>query len=196
MRRTVVVLWALMLLVFAGCSKPPVEEEKRALDALEQARQAEADTYAPEAFAAAQDTLDAALKERERQDERFSLLRSYNKAREKFLRVESLAGRAAERARQVKSQRVEECRDRADSASAVVDSCAALLERAPKGGKGTRTDLKVLKDDIAALAEQLSTAYDLLDEEKYAECMTRADSVLVRADSLRLQIEQAISRRK
>lgn len=196
MKRSVAVLWVLVLLVVAGCSKPPIDEEKRAVDALALAREAEADIYAAQDFAVAQDTLDAGIKERERQDERFKLFRSYTKAREKFLRAESLAGRAAELAREAKSQQVDECRTRVQRAAEAVDSCATLLDSAPRKGKGSDVDLRMLREDLVTLATELGEASDFLDNMRYAECMLKADSVQIKANMVREQITEAIAKLK
>jgi hypothetical protein len=144
----------------------------------------------------AQDTLDAAIEERERQDDRFKLFRSYDAARQKFLRAESLAGQAAEMARAAKSQQVDECRERVERAAAAVDSCAALLDRAPKKGKGSDVDLRMLREDLVTLATELGEANDFLDNTQYAECMLKADSVLIKAETVREQITEAIARLK
>ncbi|MFC1475671.1 hypothetical protein ACFLQW_01560 [Candidatus Zixiibacteriota bacterium] len=194
MKRFGTVIWVLILLLIAGCSKAPVDEEKRALDALDLARQAEADIYAAQDFAMAQDTVDAAIKERERQDERFKLFRSYENARQKFLRAESLAGQAAELARGAKSQQVYECRDRVQRAAEAVDSCATLLDSAPKKGKGSDADLRMLREDLVTMATELGAASDYLDNLQYAECMLKADSVLIKADMVREQITEALAK--
>ncbi len=194
MKRFVTVIWVLALLLVAGCSKPPVDEEKRALDALDLAREAEADIYAAQDFAMAQDTVDAAIKERERQDERFKLFRSYDKVRQKFIRVESLAGRAAEVAREAKSRQVDECRGRVQRAAEAVDSCAVLLDSAPKKGKGSDVDLRMLREDLVTLATELGEASDFLDNLQYAECMLKADSVLIKAEMVHEQITEAIAK--
>ena len=194
MKRFVTVIWVLVLLLVAGCSKPPVDEEKRALDALDLAREAEADIYAAQDFAMAQDTVDAAIKERERQDERFKLFRSYDKVRQKFLRGESLAGRAAEVAREAKSRQVDECRGRVQRAAEAVDSCEVLLDSAPKKGKGSDVDLRMLREDLVTLATELGEASDFLDNLQYAECMLKADSVLIKAEMVHEQITEAIAK--
>ncbi len=194
MKRFVPGLWVLILLMVAGCSNAPVDEEKRALDALDLARVAEAEIYAAQDFAVAQDTLDVAIKERERQDERFKLFRSYENARQKFLRAESLAGRAAELSREAKAQQVDECRDRVERAAEAVDSCAILLDSAPKAGKGANVDVRMLREDLVTLATELGEASDFLDNLQYAECMLRADSVLIKADMVREQIAEAIAK--
>jgi hypothetical protein len=174
MRKSVVVVLGLMLMVVAGCSKAPVEEEKRAIDALDLAREAEADVYAPDAFAAAQDTLDAGIKERQRQDEKFKLFRSYGKARDRFLRAEELAQRATEIAGDVKNQQADDCRRASERATAAVDSCADLLDKAPKA-KGTRPDLRALREDLKSLGSELGTVNDYLDNRRYIDCISKAD---------------------
>ena len=52
-----IVMCALSLLVFAGCSKPPTEELAKADKAMEEAKQKEAPAYAPDLFSKAEETL-------------------------------------------------------------------------------------------------------------------------------------------
>jgi len=196
MKRYVTVLLALTLLAAAGCSKPPVEEEKRAIDALDLARAAEANIYAPKAFTTAQDTLDAGIKERERQDERFKLFRSYGKARQKFLSAATLAGNATRLAGNEKSRLATEARQMVDSAAAAVDSCAILLDRAPSGPKGARADLRMLREDLVTLATELGEANDDLDNRRFADCRVKAKAVLHKAVMVQEQITEAIKKRK
>jgi len=195
MRRFATVLLALALFVAAGCSKPPIDEEKRAFDALDLAHEAEADTYAPQAFATAQDTLDAGVKERERQDERFKLFRSYGKARQRFLRAESLARHATGLAGDEKDRLADECRLLVQHAAVAVDSCAILLDKAPSG-KGARADLRMLREDLVTLATELGEASDDLDNYRFAQCRLKADSVLQKAAMVREEITAAIQKRK
>jgi len=195
MRKSVAVVLGVMLLVVAGCSKAPVDEEKRAIDALDLAREAEADIYAPEAFAAAQDTLDGGIKERQRQDDKFKLFRSYGKAREQFLRAEELAVRSVDIAGDVKNQQADDCRVAAERATAVVDSCADLLDKAPKA-KGSRADLRALREDLTTLATELGNVNDYLDNRRFADCIAKADTVMAKAAEIRDEIIAAIEKRK
>ena len=160
------------------------------------ARQAEADVYASETFTAAQDTLDAGIKERERQDERFKLFRSYGKAREKFLRAAELANQAGEQAADAKSRQAEECRAAVEQAAAAVDSCAVLLDKAPKRGKGTRADLRMLREDLTTLANELGEANDDLDNSRFSEGKAKAEIVIEKAAIVCEQITEALAKRK
>ncbi len=195
MRKIAVILLGLTLLVVAGCSNPPAREEKQALDALDLARQAKADIYAPEAFTAAQDTLDNAVKERERQDEKFKLFRSYSTVREQFLRATELANKSIELANGEKNRQSGEASALLMTATAKVDTCANLLDIAPSA-KGARADIKMLRDDLSVLATELGDASTALSGGNFAESRQISGSIIMRADSLNIQITRAIEKKK
>lgn len=74
MRRLAALLF--MLLLTAGCSEPPNKEINRAQGAIDAARSAGADQYAPEAFTAATSSLQQAHEAVDQRDYRLALSRA------------------------------------------------------------------------------------------------------------------------
>jgi hypothetical protein len=83
-------------LMAAGCGKPPEVEMQSAQTALNDAKTAEAGTYAPTELDAASDSLAAAQAEVEKQNSKFALFRNYKEA----ARLYSAAQTSAEAAKQ------------------------------------------------------------------------------------------------
>ncbi len=66
---------AALLAGLAACAEPPAAEEQSADQALQAARDAEAETYAPESLRAADTALQEARTEIQTQNERFAIMR-------------------------------------------------------------------------------------------------------------------------
>jgi uncharacterized lipoprotein YajG len=79
LKRVALVMVALALLVFVGCAKPPEAEIQKATSAIDAARMAEAETYAPASFQVAMDTLNAANAAKTEADGKFALFKAIAK---------------------------------------------------------------------------------------------------------------------
>jgi hypothetical protein len=80
-RISLLALTALLALIAAGCTRPPEAQIQQATSALQAAQAAGAPTYAPEAWSGAQQAMDQLNAELKKQGQRFSLFRSYARAR-------------------------------------------------------------------------------------------------------------------
>src|SRR5947209_19623194 len=68
-------------LLAAGCAKPPQAEMQAAQAALDEAKTSGAESYAPESFSKAQESMAQAKAEVDAQGSKFFLMRSYGKAK-------------------------------------------------------------------------------------------------------------------
>lgn len=97
-KRVMLLLGVLAMMLIVSCAKAPEEAIQKATAALEAAKTAEADIYAPSAYQMASDTLTAANVAKEEADGKFALTRSYAKATSLYASAEQLANKAAEEA--------------------------------------------------------------------------------------------------
>src|SRR6266850_666981 len=111
MQRFVMVGAVLALaLAVVGCAKPPVEEQNAAKQALDNAR-ANAEKWAPNEWRSAQQAFDDANKEIETQNNRFALMRNYDKAKQML----GDAKAASERAKQAGTENKETAKKEAEA---------------------------------------------------------------------------------
>ncbi len=98
LKRVILMLGVVAMMLQVGCAKAPEEAIQKATAALEAARTAEADVYAPDAFKMASDTLAAANAAKQEADGKSSLTRSYAQATTLYASAELLANKAVEEA--------------------------------------------------------------------------------------------------
>lgn len=179
----------------AGCSDSPVAQYEAGKAALESARLAEANIYAPEALKAATDSLNAALVEMQKQDGRFAALRSYGKSQEMIATAQQLAQKAATEAAAEKERvRV------ADSVliaevELLISESRNIMATAPKG-KGSRIDLKVMQSDLDAASSALAVATEEFTAGNYQSAHERLEAVKSQVAKTRTDLDAAIAKLK
>ena len=104
-----------LALGIAGCAKPPTEELNAAQAALDAAKKAEADVYAPETYRQAKNALDGANAKVEQKD--------YEGAKASAIQARDLAGQATSQAETGKRQT-------RDEAQALINRVASGLSDA------------------------------------------------------------------
>lgn len=193
-RRWKLVVPALLLLVAVGCAEPPTAEIDAARQAHEAAKAAEAETYAPEDLARvadAQKRLDAELA---LQEEKFALMRSYDKAKELANEIKTTseqakanAARAREAARNAATQAI------ADTRSLLMQ-VEEMLAHAPTG-KGTEADLAAMKADLEGAKMALDEAEGALQSGKFRDAEAGAKGARSTIESVQTAINDAIAAR-
>jgi hypothetical protein len=177
----------------AGCSDSPVDQYDAGKTAIENARLAEAELYAPEALKEATDSLNAAMVEMQKQDGRFALVRSYGKSEEMIALSQQLAEKAAseaaigkERMRVADSVLIAEV-------GTLIGETNSILATAPKG-KGTAVDLKVMKADLEAASGALTAATAEFQTGSYHSANGQLLAVKSQVTKVKSDIEAAIAR--
>jgi hypothetical protein len=189
-KRIIVIFAIFALMVFIGCAKAPEQEMQNANTAIEAARTAEAEDYAPDAFQVAMDTLNAANAAKTEADGKFALFRSYGKAKELFVRAEALANEAATQAEAEKERVKEEVTGSLIQAKAVLDSADMALKKAPKG-KGSKADIELIKNDLAAAQSSFDEGQNDFDAGKYKAAQAKVEAAMQKARAVIDEIEQA-----
>lgn len=194
-RFTLVTLSTVVLLILAGCGKPPEPEMQSANAAFDAAKSAEAEQYAPEAYRAAMDTLNAAQAAKQEADSKFALFRSYGKAKELYVKAEAMANEATSEAQANKEQVKMEVSDLLVQAKAALDSAGTALAKAPRG-KGSKADIELMKSDLNAAQAGYNDAMNDFNAGKYLQVKTKAEVVIGNARKVSQDIAAALTKKK
>jgi hypothetical protein len=182
-KKIAVVLALFALLVFIGCAKPPEQEIQKANSSVEAARAAEAEEYVPESFQVAMDTLNAANAAKQEADGKFALFRSYSKAKALYLSADVLAAKASQDAAAEKERVKQEVTGLLTQAKAVLDSANAALAKAPKG-KGSKADIELIKNDLAAAQASFDDANNDFNAGKYKVAKAKVEAAMQKAQAV------------
>ncbi len=184
----------LMALVVAGCGKPPEAETQAAQAAMNDAKAAEAATYAGAELDAAEDTLAAAQAEVEKQNSKFALFRNYKEA----ARMMTVAQGLAQNAQQVAGVEKEKARVEAEGLytqlSAAVDSTRALMEKAPRDKEGKKI-MEMITTDLEGAAATLPEIRAMIGKGAYRDAIQMARASMQKVESLRSEIQGAIDKK-
>lgn len=194
-KRGSLALAIIALLLVVGCSKPPEVEMQNASTAMQTARSAEAEAYAPESFRMAMDTLNAATAAKEEQDGKFALFRSYGKSKEMFLAAQRLMDKAKADGDAEKERVKNEVMNMMGMVQAVVDSATVALDKAPVG-KGNKADIELIRADLNQVATSFAEAKADFDAGKFLQSKAKFDAVANKARSIIAEIEAAKAKKR
>jgi len=194
-RLSVIVLASFVLLVLAGCSKPPEMEMQKANAAFDAAKTAEAEAYVPDAYRAAMDTLNAAMAMKQEQDGKFALFRSYGKCKALFVKAEEMANQVATQAAAEKERVKAEVSNLLTEAKAALDSAEVALKKAPKG-KGTKADIELIESELTATRTAFDDANADFNAGKYLVARGKVQTVIEKARGIQNEIATAAQKKK
>jgi hypothetical protein len=195
LKRIALIMAALALLaLMVGCSKPPEVEMQGANAAMSAAQTAEAETYVPDSFRAAMDTLNAADAAKKEQDSKFALFRSYGKSKEMFVKATEMFNNVATEAATEKERVHQEVVAALANAKAVVDSANVALSKAPRG-KGSKADIELIKNDLSAVMAGYTEAEGDINAGKYMLAKAKVENVVNGAHKIMEEIAAATARK-
>jgi hypothetical protein len=189
-----ILISALVLLSLSSCSKPPVAEMQNAQQAITAAKTAQAEQYAPEAYRAAMDSLNAAMAAKQQQDSKFALIRSYGKANEMFVRAEAAAKQAEAQAATQKEQVKNETAQLIQQAKSEIDAATAAISKAPRG-KGSKVDLAMMQNDLNAATASLADAQNDFDSENYLVAKSKVTAVIAKVQMVNQELTAATAKK-
>jgi hypothetical protein len=182
-------------LVLAACSQMPTVDVDAAKHALDDARNAQAAEYAPQAWTAAQDA-DAKLEaELDAQSQRWSALRSYTVARQLAVDTKTAADRSRDEAVAGKDKAKDEASTLMAQAREASSRANAAVGSAPRG-KGTEADLASLKTDATSIDTTLQEMQRAFDAGDYINAKVKAQAAIDAAKNIEAEIEQAKAGRR
>lgn len=193
--RKYVLFVAVFAMFLAACASKPEAESAAAQAALENAKNAEADVYAPSEFQAAQSALSSAEAEIAAQEENYSFTRDYEQAKALLEEAKTTAESAASNASVAKEEARNESQTLRGEAEAAIQNARDLLAKAPRG-KGTRADLEALNADLASAESAFAAANQALNDGRHLDAGNQFREVISQAQSIASDVEQASSRRR
>jgi len=185
--------WGLfvMALFLTGCASPPDTEMSEAQAALDNARtSAQADTWAPEEYARAKASLDAAKQEIETQGERFGMMRNYDKAKQDLAKVKSEAAAAESAAAANKQKARDEANTKLQEATSAIEAARQSLAAAPVT-KDTRVDIQLFTADLDGLDQSLAEVRNMISGEDYKGASVKADTITQTANGISQKLTEA-----
>jgi hypothetical protein len=176
----------------AGCAQPPADQINAAEQAVKDAHQSGAATYAANDYAKVEGLLTAMKQEVADQDAKFALLRDYGKAEQ----LAATTKAEAERVKADASKKMEEAKFAATQAQhgaeAAVQSTLELVSRAPAGKD--RAALESIKTDAQALKASLNDVQLMLDKSDYLGAQTKAKAIREKAEAVSHEIQTALAK--
>jgi hypothetical protein len=176
----------------AGCAQPPADQINAAEQAVKDAQQSGAATYAANDYAKVEGLLTAMKQEVADQDAKFALLRDYGKAEQ----LAATTKAEAERVKADASKKMEEAKFAATQAQhgaeAAVQSTLELVSRAPAGKD--RAALESIKTDAQALKASLNDVQLMLDKSDYLGAQTKAKAIREKAEAVSHEIQAALAK--
>lgn len=184
------------VLLFWGCQKPPQAE----VDALKQVAAgaaAEAQTYAGEAWANADQAVQAVDAEIAVQAEKFALTRSYKRTSELIAAANQAVTSAVAEAQAAHEQARNDAQEALDALSAQIaanEQMLADLGACRRKPKGFAADLEALSGGMNALTSQMQEADGLLAADQPLDAMAAAETALGQAQTLGNDLQNAKTR--
>lgn len=182
------------LVLLAGCAQAPDAELAAAKASIEAARAAEAGLYAPSELQRAEASLAAAQSELAAQAGKFAPLRNYSQAKG---HLES-ARRAGEEARVAavsgKEQARLEAGNLANEVRAQLEQTRKVLRAIPRSGGG-RQVVGSIEEDLDRIEADVARVDSLANEGRYDAARVQGRRLLLDAQSLGREVEDALDRR-
>lgn len=185
----------LIMLFLVGCAKQPQENIDAAKKAVEEGKTAGTEKYVPAEAKKVNDNLAAALNEIKAQDDKFSLFRNYDKAKEMLAQVKSEADKLKTDVAAKKEEAKKNAQAGQEAAASALKEAKALLAKAP-AGKGSRADIEALKGDLKGVEDGLPELQQLIDKEDYLAAIDKAKAMKEKADGVANQVKEAMSKVK
>lgn len=190
--------WTLMgvgvlvvLLAFAGCAKEPTAEITAVQQAIEQAKTAEAQEYAPRSLAAANDAWAALQAELDAQKKKFALFRSYKHAKELAAAAQTAGQQAVTDAAAGKERARQEATDLMAQVRTAIEEARQMIATAPRG-KGSSADIKALENDLTSVEASLSEVDGVFQTGKYNQAKAKAQAALQSINRIKQDVTTAI----
>ena len=176
-----------------ACAEKPIQGTDSALQALQAAKQAGAEKYAPESLRVAEDEYQKAQEEIAAQDDTFVMTRNYDAANAILVKVVADAEKAKTEAIASRQLVKTEAEGAVVLAKTSLEEAKNQLAQAPTG-KGTQADLQALRGDLQAAETTFAEIEAIMAMEDYIGVKAKAESVQTLAARVNEQVAQAIQK--
>ena len=173
-----------------GCAEAPTAQVSTVQDGIEAARDAEADKYASDAFAAAQESFSKANSAISAQEEKFALTRSYAEAEQLLQESLGQLQRAQEEAVANKARVKAEVESLTAETEAAIIAAQESLTKAPRG-KDTQVELEAMRAELESANTALAEARGLYTAEDYLGARASLTQTKQKAEGISSEIELA-----
>jgi hypothetical protein len=190
--RSVTVL-GLIVLVVLGCSKIPQTELDAAKNAIEEANLAGAVIYVPEAFAALQDSLDAALVDIEGQKSKF--VKNFSNAKTNLVEVALTAQKVKEQALARKEEVKIEVQNLLAETKTLIEANNQLILEAPKGKEGASA-LVAIKGELNTIDATVAEANTLYEKGEFMGSLDKSKAAKEKASAINSELTEVIAKYK
>jgi hypothetical protein len=181
-----------LFILITGCAQPPADQINAAEQAVKEAQQSGAPTYAADDYAKLEGLLEAMKKEVADQDARYALFRDYDKAEQHAIAAKTEAERikaeAVKKMEDAKSAAKEAHRLAQDAVKSTLD----LVAKAPSGKD--RAALESIKTDADVLKASLNDVQMMIDKGEYLEAETKAKAIHEKSRAVSQEIETALAK--
>ena len=174
-----------MMFIAVGCGSPPQAELDSAQAALDAAKQAQADVYAPDAYTRAKNSLADARAKVEQSD--------YEAAKTSAVQAKEQAEQALSLAGTNKQQMMVEAQNIANRVSTGLGDARTALDGAPRG-KGADDDLDQLRADLGQAEASLSGARNSLNGGNAKSALEQAKSADNKLSSVQSAVQVAMKK--
>ena len=176
-----------------ACAEKPIQGTDSALQALQAAKQAGAEKYAPESLRVAEDEYQKAQEEIAAQDDTFVMTRNYDAANAILVKVVADAEKAKTEAIASKQMVKTEAEGAVVLAKTSLEEAKNQLAQAPTG-KGTQADLQALRGYLQAAETTFAEIDAIMAMEDFIGVKAKAESVQALAARVNEQVAQAIQK--
>ena len=176
-----------------ACAEKPIQGTDSALQALQAAKQAGAEKYAPESLRVAEDEYQKAQEEIAAQDDTFVMTRNYDAANAILVKVVADAEKAKTEAIASKQMVKTDAEGAVVLAKTSLEEAKNQLAQAPTG-KGTQADLQALRGDLQAAETTFAEIDAIMAMEDFIGVKAKAESVQALAARVNEQVAQAIQK--
>ncbi len=179
--------------VLAGCDDPPTADLDAAKQALDTARDADAERFAASEYSAAQRAYSEAETTTKTEDERFFLFKDFEQARAQIADAKSKATQAESAAHAEKKRQRESAEAAIAAAHDAITAAYTSLEEAPSG-KGTEADIEELRVELSTADADLDAAEAAVDSEHFSDAESLAESADLKATEVADGVIVAVDR--
>ncbi|MBN1924442.1 MAG: hypothetical protein JW798_01285 [Prolixibacteraceae bacterium] len=186
-----ILLLATTLTLLTSCGKLPQMEIDNAQLAITEAQNAGAELYAPEAFMALQDSMNACLEEIEVQKSK--LFKNFKNASAKLLAVTENAAEVKLQTEAKISELKTEINNALNETTSLNNENKELVLKAPKG-KGGSTVLMAIKGEIATIDNGLAEVAAIPDTENLNNKLAKVTALKEHASNINMELKTAIEK--
>ncbi len=186
--------WAALLaliVVAAGCAKAPEAEIEQANQAIEAAKQAEAEIFVAEEFAALQDSMNVVMEQIELEKSNF--FPNYSTTKNQLAAVVQLADTVKAQASVRKTEIKQEIETALAEIKLMLEDNRSLVAAAPKGKEGVMA-LEQINQEIAVIETSVSEISSNMETTNIMDAHTKVGSIKEKATSINTELKGVIEK--